>query len=815
MKVVIVGGVAAGMSCAARLRRMDERCEIVVFEKGAYVSFANCGLPYHIGGVIGDRARLLVQTPETLKSTLNLDVRVFSTVTALDVSAKKVSVLESKTGRTYEESYDTLVLTTGAKSLKLPLPGMDHPAVFELRTIRDMDAIQARIAAGAKQAIVMGGYIGIEAAENLRLRGLDVTVIEKMPQLMGPLDPEMANLLKDELVRQGVRVLTGCGATGFEDRNGKIAVKLERGEPIVADFVVFAPGSQPNADLARAAGLKLGQYGGIAVNERMQTSDPAIYAGGDAVESVDLISGRPVYIPMAGPANRQGRIIADNICGRDSRYRSTQGTAILKVFDLTAGMTGLNEKTLQRLGLAYHKVYLSPYGHADYYPGTSPMQMKLLFAPDGARIYGAQIVGRDGVDKRIDVLATAIRGQLSVWDLEHLELAYAPPYGSAKDPVNVAGFIACNLLRGDVALWHADEIDRLPPNACVVDVRTSAEFNLWHVPNAINLPLGQIRAKVATLDPTRAYYIYCRVGRRSYLAYRILKQHGLKVKTLSGGTDIFHAFHPTEQPDPCPTTPTTTAMNTDTKTARVVTLDCMGLQCPGPIVKLNEALASLSAGDMLEIKASDPGFPRDLNTWCRAQGHEFVESRNIPGGILARIRKHAAVATTSASASEPAPSSGRRKKTFVVFSGDFDRVMGVLVMANAALAMGNEVTLFFTFWGLSAIRKEQAVATPGKSLLDRMFGWMLPRGLSRLTLSKLNMGGMGTAMMKHVMKQKHVDSPQQLLTQARAKGAKLVACSMSLDVMGLRPEELLDGVEIAGAATFLSEADESNVTMLM
>jgi len=256
-------------------------------------------------------------------------------------------------------------------------------------------------------------------------------------------------------------------------------------------------------------------------------------------------------------------------------------------------------------------------------------------------------------------------------------------------------------------------------------------------------------------------------------------------------------------------------MNTDTKTARVVTLDCMGLQCPGPIVKLNEALASLSAGDMLEIKASDPGFPRDLNTWCRAQGHEFVESRNIPGGILARIRKHAAVATTSASASEPAPSSGRRKKTFVVFSGDFDRVMGVLVMANAALAMGNEVTLFFTFWGLSAIRKEQAVATPGKSLLDRMFGWMLPRGLSRLTLSKLNMGGMGTAMMKHVMKQKHVDSPQQLLTQARAKGAKLVACSMSLDVMGLRPEELLDGVEIAGAATFLSEADESNVTMLM
>ena len=544
MKIVIVGGVAAGMSCAARLRRLDEHAHIIVFERDEHVSFANCGLPYHIGGVIKDRARLLVQTPESLKSTLNIDVRIFSTVTAIDPAAKKVSVLETRTHRVYEETYDKLVLAPGAKSLRPPLPGLTHPAIFELRNIADMDGIVARLAKGAKHAVVMGGYIGIEAAENLRLRGLEVTVVEKMPQLMGPLDPEMAQLLQDELARHGVRVITGCGVTGFEDRAGCVAVKLERNEPIEADLVVFALGSQPNTDLARAAGLKLGPRGGIAVDDRMRTSDPDIYAGGDAVESADMVSGLPVYIPMAGPANRQGRIIADNLCGRDSRYRGTQGTAILKVFDLAVAITGLNEKTLKQTGSPYRKICLSPSGHAGYYPGTFPMLFKLLFAPDGKRILGAQIVGRDGVDKRIDVIATAMRGNLGVWDLEHLELAYAPPYGSAKDPVNMAGFVACNLLRGDMDLWYTEDFACLPKDAVLVDVRTKAEFELWHIPGAVNLPLGQLRAQLGALDKSRTYYAYCKVGLRSYLAYRILKQNGFKVKNLAGGADVFRLFHP-------------------------------------------------------------------------------------------------------------------------------------------------------------------------------------------------------------------------------------------------------------------------------
>ena len=821
MKIIIIGGVAAGMSCAARLRRLDEHAQIIVFEKDEHVSFANCGLPYHIGGVIKERARLLVQTPESLKSILNIDVRIFSMVTAIDPAAKKVTIQESRTNRVYEETYDKLVLAPGAKSLRPPLPGLNHPAIFELRNIADMDGIIARLATGAKHAVVMGGYIGIEAAENLRLRGLDVTVVEKMPQLMGPLDPEMAQLLQDELSRHGVRVLIGCGVTGFEDRGGRVAVKLERGEPIEADLVVFALGSQPNTDLAKAAGLKLGPRGGIAVDDHMRTSNPDIYAGGDAVESADTVSGLPVYIPMAGPANRQGRIIADNICGRDSRYRGTQGTAILKVFDLAVAMTGLNEKTLQQTGMPYRKIYVSPSGHAGYYPGTFPMLFKLLFAPDGKRILGAQIVGRDGVDKRIDVIATAMRGNLGVWDLEHLELAYAPPYGSAKDPINMAGFVACNLLRGDMDLWYTEEFACLPKDVTLVDVRPKADFDLWHIPGAVDLPLGQLRAQLATLDKSRTYYAYCKVGLRSYLAYRILKQNGFKVKNLAGGIDVFRLFHPepvtvfsptsTEETgirnmsDPCGCNPP--------DTGKTIALDCMGLQCPGPLGRLTETIAAATVGDSVEISASDPGFPRDMEAWCRAKGHELLQIKPVPGGVLARIRKNAlAPVATPSGASVPA---GRRKKTFVVFSGDLDRVMAAFVLANGALAMGDEVTLFFTFWGLSAIRKEQAVATTGKGLLDRMFGWMLPRGLSRLTLSKMHMAGMGTAMMRHVMAQKHVDTPQQLLANARRQGLKLVACSMSMDVMGLRQEELLDGVEIGGAATFLAEADQSNVTLFV
>jgi NADPH-dependent 2,4-dienoyl-CoA reductase/sulfur reductase-like enzyme/rhodanese-related sulfurtransferase len=544
MKVVIIGGVAAGMSCAARLRRLDEQAQIVVFEKDEHVSFANCGLPYHIGGVIRERERLLVQTPASLRASLNLDVRVLSEVTAIDRAARQVTVREAATGRTYLEAYDKLVLAPGARPLRPPLPGIDHPAIFTLRNLADMDGILARLQAGAKRAVVMGGYIGIEAAENLRRRGLEVTVLEKLPQLMGPLDPEMAQFLQEELVRHGVHVRTGCGVTGFADRAGAVVVQTEGGTEFEADLVIMAIGSLPQTALAAAAGLKLGPLGGLAVDARLRTSDSDIYAGGDAVETTEFVLGQTAYIPLAGPANRQGRIIADNLCGRESCYRGTQGTSVLQVFDLTVAMTGLNEKALRKTGQPYRKVYLSPLGHAGYYPGTAPMRGKLLFTPDGARILGAQIVGRDGVDKRIDVLATAMRGRLGVWDLEHLELAYAPPYGSAKDPVNMLGFVACNLLRGDVAFWYAEERSHLSPEAVLLDVRGPDEFDAWHIPGAVNLPVGKLRSQHGTLDQARTYYVYCKVGLRSYLAYRILKQLGFQVKTLAGGTDFFRAVFP-------------------------------------------------------------------------------------------------------------------------------------------------------------------------------------------------------------------------------------------------------------------------------
>ncbi|MFO7534311.1 MAG: FAD-dependent oxidoreductase [Kiritimatiellia bacterium] len=816
MKVIIIGGVAAGMSAAARLRRLDDQAQIIVLEKDEHVSFANCGLPYHIGKTIAHRHSLLVQTPESLKAQLNLDVRTFSEATAIDRSGHSVEVRESKTGRTYRESYDKLIIATGASSIRPAMPGIDHPAVCELRNIADMDRIISRLDSGARRALVMGGYIGIEAAENLREQGLEVILVEKMPQLMGPLDPEMARFLQAELEAHGIKVLLGSGVTGFRDEQGRVVALMESGTHIEADLIVLALGSTPNSALARQAGLPLGARGGIAVDDRMRTSDPDIFAGGDVIETTDFATGQPVYIPLAGPANRQGRIMADNICGRDSAYRGTQGTSVLKVFGLTIAMTGLNEKAVRRAGLPFRKIYLHPFGHASYYPGTAQMHAKLLFSPDGKRIYGAQIAGRDGVDKRIDVLSTAIRGGMGVEDLEHLELAYAPPYGSAKDPVNMMGFVAGNLLRGDVAFWYAE--DPVPPDAVLLDVRTANEFEAGHIPKAVNVPLTSLRGRLAELNPTKPHYIYCKVGLRSYLAHRILAQNGFKAATLAGGIDMYRAFHPNPTPvitaPPAPPSHPVTACGAPAPASpaahpKSVSLDCLGLQCPGPIVRLHDAMEGLAPGDELRAIASDPGFLKDAESWCRSRGHIFIEGKAVKEGMLARIRKAAPAAGSAA------PATAGARKTIVVFSGDLDKVIAALIIANGALAMGDEVTLFFTFWGLSALRREPAVSAAGKPLLDRMFGWMLPTGIGRLTLSKMHMAGMGTAMMKYVMKSKKVDSAAQLLAQAQAAGMRIVACSMSLDVMGLKPEELIDGVEIGGVATFLEESSRSNATLFI
>jgi NADPH-dependent 2,4-dienoyl-CoA reductase/sulfur reductase-like enzyme/rhodanese-related sulfurtransferase len=549
-QIVIVGGVAAGMSAAARLRRLDEHARIIVLERDRYVSYANCGLPYHIGGAIPSRESLLVVTPEHLRTTLNLDVRTEHEVIAVDRAAKRVQVRDHTSGATYEEPYDVLLLAQGAGPLRPPVPGIDHPRVFTLRSIPDMDAIIAALAAGARTAVVIGGsYIGVEVTEALRERGPAVHLVEVQDQVMPLLDQEMATDLRYHMERHGVTLHLGTAATVIHDRGAAVSVELRDGERLDADLVVLAAGVRPVATLAQACGLELGSRGGVKVDAHMRTSDPSIYAAGDMVEVTDTVTAEPALVALAGPANRQGRIVADHICGRDAAYTTTQGSAIVKLFEMTGGMTGASERSLRRAGRAYRKVYLHPSSHAGYYPGGQSMHLKLLFAPDDGRVLGAQIVGYEGVDKRLDVLATAVRAGMTVFDLERLELSYAPPYSSAKDPVNMAGFVAANLLRGDLELWYAEEYEGLPRGTAFIDVRGPQEFAHWHIPGATNIPLPELRARldeVRQLAADRPLRLYCLVGFRSYLAYRILRQHGLTdVATLAGGARTFTSFYRT------------------------------------------------------------------------------------------------------------------------------------------------------------------------------------------------------------------------------------------------------------------------------
>jgi len=547
MKIVIIGGVAAGMSTAARARRLNEAAEIVVIERSEHVSFANCGLPYHIGGEIEDRAQLVLQTPQTLAETLNLDVRIAHEVTGIDTVRKTVRVRELNSGREYTESYEKLVVCPGAKPIRPNLPGIEHPRILTLRNIEDMDRVKSVVDSGIRRAVVIGGgYIGVEMAENLRHRGIAVTLVEIAGQIMPPLDAEMARDLQYHMEYHGIVLKLGTAASAFIERDGALAVELNNSESVPADMVLLAAGVRPDVQLLEGSGIALGPRGGILVNAHMQTSVADVYAAGDAVEVFDTITGEAALIALAGPANRQGRIVADHIFERNSAYSSTQGTAIVKVFEMTAGGTGASEKTLKRSGIPYRKIYIHPNGHASYYPGTNAMHLKLLFTPEEGKLLGAQVVGYDGVDKRIDVLATALRAGMTVHDLESLELAYAPPYGSAKDPVNMAGFVAANLLKGDIDFWYAEDYPEITANSLIIDVRGAAEYETWHIPGAVNIPLGKLREQRDHLPKDQPLLLYCRVGFRSYLAHRILVQSGFsRVKMLAGGSKTFCSHHRT------------------------------------------------------------------------------------------------------------------------------------------------------------------------------------------------------------------------------------------------------------------------------
>lgn len=817
MKIVVIGGVAAGASAAARARRLDESAEIVILEKGRHVSFANCGLPYHIGGSIQKRESLLLQTPESLKASLNLDVRVGHEVKSIDRLAKSVHVQEIESGREYDVSYDVLVLCPGATPIRPNLAGIDHPAIMVLRNISDMDRIKTAVERGARRAVIIGGgYIGVEMAESLRERGLAVDLVELVDQIVPPLDREMARDLEVHMRMHGVTLHLGTAAAAFKDEAGSVSVELTDGTTLKADLVILSVGVRPDSSLARQAGLDVGIRGGIKVDAHLRTSDPCIYAAGDAVEVVDTVTGEAALIPLAGPANRQGRIVAENICGRTTIYSSTQGTAIVKVFDMTGGGTGASEKVLRKLGRPFRKIYLHPAGHAGYYPGTAQMHIKVLFAPDTGRLLGAQVTGFDGVDKRLDVFATALRAGMKVQDLQSLELAYAPPYGSAKDPVNMAGFLGTNLLNGDVVFWYAEDFPAKTADGTILDVRSQQEYETWHIPGAVNIPLGKLRGSLDRIPRDKPVYVYCKVGFRSYLAYRILRQRGFdKLATLAGGTLTFCSFHGadvTGQPEiPAMFYAEEKAVAKPPAPAgRILELDCMGMQCPGPIRRLNEEMDKLSTGDEIKIRASDPGFAADVPAWCARKGHAVLGIAAKGSTVEAHLRKGVGVLTPGVTGAEPV----KDHKTFVVFSGELDKVLAAFVIANGAVSMGSGVTMFFTFWGLNALRKNVPQAG-GKGLLDWMFGWMMPKGPGKLALSNMHMMGMGTAMMKYVMKQKRVDSLPALMGMARKAGVKMVACTMSMDVMGLKKEELIDGIELGGVASFLGDADKSNVTLFI
>lgn len=803
-KLVIVGGVAGGATAAARARRLNETATIVVFERGPYVSFANCGLPYHVGGEIADRDTLLLQTPESLKSRHNLDVRVRSEVTAINRTAKTVTVHRLEDGGTYDEAYDKLILSTGASPIRPPLAGIDHSRIFTLRTLPDMDRIKTAAESARSAIVVGGGFIGLEMAENLRRRGLAVTLIELLDQVMPPLDREMAGPIGEVLRANEVQLRLGDAVEGFSDAGGGVRAKLKSGVEVTADLAVLSIGVRPETKLAQVAGLTLGERGAIVVDEQMQTSDPDIYAVGDSVLTKDAVLGGPVLIPLAGPANRQGRIAADNVFGRASTFRGSQGTSIVRVFDVAAAMTGASEKSLRRAGVEYEKVYVHPMQHAGYFPGAMPMSIKLLFGRPDGRVLGAQIVGAEGVDKRIDVIATAIQAGMTVFELEEMELAYAPPYGSAKDPVNMAGFAAANVLRGDVRIAHADQLEE----AVLLDVRTQAEHAAGSIPGATLIPIDELRGRARELPREKPIIAYCAVGIRGYTAARILSQMGYDARNLSGGFKTYRAFHPTVGAG----TPTSDrAANTAVARCAPVAreLDVCGQQCPGPIVAMKATLDALADGEVLSVRATDPGFAADVPAWCRQTGHELISIGRENGHYLATIRKHAGAAA-GGTANVPAA----RDKTIVVFSSELDRVMAAFVIANGAAAMGQKVTLFFTFWGLNVLRRSEGVRVE-KSLMDRVFGWMMPKGPERLALSKMDMAGVGRAMMKRTMRAKQVATLPELMETARRGGVRFVACAMSMDVMGIRREELMDGIEVGGVGTYLDAAAMANVNLFI
>lgn len=814
MNYLIIGGVAGGATVAARLRRMDEKANIILFERGKYVSYANCGLPYYIGDTINNREKLFVQTAKGFTDRFRIDIRTEQEVTAIRPDKKEVEIKNLSTGETYTETYDKLVLSPGAEPLRPSIEGIGSKKIFTLRNVPDTDTIKNYVnTENPKRAIVVGGgFIGLEMAENLHDLGIQVDVVEMANQVMAPLDFSMAAIVHRQLTDKGVGLHLEDGVSRFEEKDGGVTVHLRSGKQIATDMVLLSIGVRPETKLAKNAGLAIGERGGITVNDYMQTSDANIYALGDAVEVRHLVTGQPALIPLAGPANKQGRIVADNIVfGNKEKYPGSIGTSIAKVFDLTVAAAGANAKLLQRNNIPYISSYTHGASHAGYYPGAVPLSIKILFAPENGKLLGAQIVGFNGVDKRIEMLAQVIQRGGTVHDLAELEHAYAPPYSSAKDPVNMAGFVAENILNKKSRIIQWRELAELPADTIRIDVRTHDEYKLGTIPGFINIPVDELREHLDELPKEKPIVVTCAVGLRGYLAYRILVQNGFKhVRNLSGGYKTWSvATAPIKEiVSHKPEIPESTSYGNSDSQINLLKVDACGLMCPGPVMQLKKNYKALKIGEQLQITATDQAFGKDVTSWCKMTGAELVALENKNGVVAATIRKQEKTASCEISRNNA------DNKTLIVFSDDLDKALASFVIANGAASTGKKVTMFFTFWGLNVIKKQHK-PTVTKDIFGKMFGWMLPTHSGKLKLSKMNMGGAGSWMMRLIMKRKRIDSLESLIQQAIDNGVEMIACTMSMDVMGVQKEELMDNVTLGGVASYLERAEEANVNLFI
>ena len=810
MKVIIIGGVAGGATTAARLRRVNKDAEILVFEKGPYISYANCGLTYHISGVIENRENLLLTTPRDMKLRFNIDVKVENEVIQILPNEKKVKIKDLKSNEIYEENYDKLVISTGSTPLKPPIDGINSDRVKTLWTIPDMDNIKKFISdKNVKDAIVVGGgFIGFKMAENLHHLGINVSIVEKNNQLLSNVDFEMAQFVHQNINSYGVNLYLGKGVTKFEDINNGINIFLDDGTIIKSDMVILSIGIKPNSKLAKEAGINLNNRGGIIVDEYLRTNIEDIYAVGDVIEVDHFIDKEKTMIPLAGPANKQGRLLADTISGNLKSYRGTQGTSIVKAFDLVVAGTGLNEKQLTSKGFVLHRDYetviIQQNSHAGYYPNATPLTIKVMF-DKRENILGASIVGMDGVDKRIDVISTVIGLGGKVRDLMNLELAYAPPFSSAKDPVNMVGYVAENIIDGKATFITPKEYDEIKDEVIVLDVRENIEREVDYIENSKHIPYGELRTRYNELDKNKLIIVYCAVGVRAYNSAIILNQKGFtNVKILSGGFGFYKNYKFKVKNE------MKNNFVQESKIKEKIFLDCSGLQCPGPILKLSESIKSLKDGEIIKVAASDMGFCSDVESWCKKTNNFVLKKERDGFKNIVYIQKGSL---------EKSPDKFEivqkdEGQTIVVFSGDLDKVLASFIIANGAVSLGKQITMFFTFWGLNALRKNQKVNIK-KSFLDKMFCTMMPRGSKKLKLSKMNFGGLGTKMMRKVMNDKNVDSLENLMKSAIKNGVRIVALTMSMDVMGIKKEELIDGIEYAGVASYLSDAHDSKVNLFV